>query len=167
MKTGIFPIQLYLKTNKLRTVYPTTHGENGKGKDMPAIGRMEVIFLRAIREVLPQYRAATDEFLQSKLERRIYPATEEIVCLLESSGASLKNDAVCAAMMTKVLQILSDYMTHEMKITVTIKTLLDCLSLMATALDRRYPHAIKWGTLPWELIPNYSNNPQQYAAASR
>lgn len=136
---------------------------------MASIGRMEAIFLRAIREVLPQYRAATDEFLQSKLEKRLFPATEEIVCLLESAGAKtgLKNDNLCAAMMTKVLQVLASYMTTEMKLTVTIKTLLDCLSLMATALDHRYPHAIKWGTLPWELIPNYTNKPQEYTSSSQ
>src|SRR5262245_4185404 len=72
------------------------------GDEMPTIGRMEKLFLRALREVLPQYRMASDEFLQSKLEKRIYPATEELVCLLESGGAGtgLKNDVICAALMT-------------------------------------------------------------------
>lgn len=137
------------------------------GEAMPTLGRMEKLFLRAMREVLPQYRAASDEFLQTRLEKRLYPAAEELVCLLESAGAAsgLKNDLVCAAMMTRALQVLSDYMVNEMKLTVTIKTLLDCLSLMGTALDRRYPNSLKWGTLPWDLIPNYTNNQPQYVAA--
>lgn len=130
------------------------------------IGRMEQLFLRAIREVLPQYRAASDEFLLTKTEKRIYPATEELVILLESAGAKagMNNDLVCSALMTRVLQVLADYMKTEMNLTVTIKTLLDCLSLMAPALDKRYPHAMKWGTLPWDLVPNYTNNPPRYAA---
>jgi hypothetical protein len=129
---------------------------------MATIDRFEKLFLRALRTVLPQYRVATDDFLVQKLEKRLKPATEEVICLLESAGCSeaLKKDVYAEALITKVLQLLAHMMKNNMHTTVTIKTLLDCISLIGPAVDQQYPHAIQWEMLPYEILPNYSKRAQ-------
>src|ERR1700733_11274643 len=120
-----------------------------------ALSKHELCFLAAVRNLMWQYKGASDELLTSKIEKRLDPACRELVCLLESAGCKLDNKLVTETLMTRVFQILSDYMKEQLQISVTLKSLLDCLGLAATALDRKYPYAAETGDLPWELIPNY------------
>ena len=114
--------------------------------------------MKAVRVVLPQYRVATDDFLVQKFEKRLHLASEELCILLESAGAKLNNDMVTTTLMTKCLESLAVFMKKELHISVTPKSLIDCISLTASALERQYPVSSKWGTLLWDLIPNYTSN---------
>ena len=115
----------------------------------------ERCFLSAVRSILWQYKKASDELLIAKMEKRLDPACREIVCLLESAGCRLDNKVMTETLMTRVFQVLAEFMKDELHISVTLKSLLDCLSLAGPAIDKKFPYAAELGDLPWELVPNY------------
>lgn len=132
-----------------------------------SISRFESLFLRSLRNVLPEYKVATDDFLIKKIEKRLTPATEEIVCLLQSAGATigLQYDIQVEALMTRCLQLLADFIQKELHLSPTLKHILDCLSYTGPAITKKYPYAFKWGIVPWELVPNFTNKPHQQLSA--
>ena len=108
---------------------------------------------------MPQYKAASDQFLASKFEKKLKPVVEEMEVFLQSYNIATWNQAMTIELMVGVLRSLGEFIVNQLYLSMTPKHLADCISYIQPAVERKYPGAFKFGLLPFYLCPSYISSP--------
>lgn len=97
------------------------------------------LFLQAIRDQFSTLKLHSDAMLIKKItEERVKDCSLQLFAYLTcSAGALNKNEYL--ALSDQVLRCLSKYVKNTMGLPVTLKTLMNAMSLMETAVDEAFP----------------------------
>lgn len=116
--------------------------------------KRESIFLQALKSILPTLRLYTEDQLRKKIgQERLTDASLEFFSYLESGTNETLTQVEKLALSIQLLKALSKYINTVMKFPVTLKTTLDCVSLIEPAVENCFPgyHASK--LLKYTILP--------------
>ncbi len=115
--------------------------------------KREILFLQALREVLITLKLHSDDQLRKKIGQvRLTDVTLEFFAFMET-GSDQLSQSEKLALSIQLLRCLSKYIVNVMEIPVTLKTMIDCVGLIETAVDRAFPGY--WGSklLKYTILP--------------
>lgn len=113
----------------------------------------ESLLLQALRDVLPSQRLYSDDMLRRKIGgEKVADLSLELAAFMEAGAGQLdRNQQVALA--CQLLRCLSKYVSTEMKLSVTLKTLVDCFGLLEAAVDLCFPGYFVNGLLKHTVVP--------------
>lgn len=110
--------------------------------DMPVeeANQEERIFLAVLRRVIPTTSRLDDGRLIKKIgEAKFKDACDELYGYIETGINSPLTKLEKDALVSKVIECLRLYMIQNLKITCTLKTLIDCFTLIPVSTDQSFP----------------------------
>jgi phosphoketolase len=104
-----------------------------------ALKEHEVLFLQSIRDILPTLKLHSDKMLTQKITyERIEDLSLQFKCFLEDGAGSLtKNEYLALA--NQSWKCVAKYVREILQLPVTLKTLLDSVSVLSEAVDNCFP----------------------------
>lgn len=116
--------------------------------------KREVLFLQSLRDILPTLKLYTDDQLRKKITQdKLTDVSLEFFGYLEAGCSENLTQIQKLALSVQLLRCLSKYITNVMKMPVTLKTMLDCISLIEPAVENAFPGY--WGSklLKYTILP--------------
>jgi hypothetical protein len=116
----------------------------------------ELIFLQSIREFFPALRLHSDNVLTSKIGRdKLAEAALEFHALMEFGAGKLKKNEQLA-LANQLWKALSSYM-KELRIPITLNTVLNNLGSLEHAVEQCYPGYISSKLLKYTIMARQDN----------
>lgn len=114
----------------------------------------QILFLAALRDVLPMLRGQSDSMLESRIGvKRLAIAEADITGFMEAGVSRKLSKNERLALLAQLLKSLTAFMKEELGLAVTIKTLIDSSSLIGEAFERQFPYYLECKMLLYTILP--------------
>lgn len=112
----------------------------------------EILFLQALRDALPNIKLHSDAQLTKKItQERLADVSLEFFSFILDGVISLPNKNELLALASQSLTCLKKYI-HSRELPVTLKTIVDHVSLLDEAVDRCFPGYVKSKLLKYTIL---------------